>query len=434
MIAFWKKWFKKNASQGLVSVLASDYHLSSRQISPASLEVVRTLQEHGYEAYVVGGCVRDLLLGKTPKDFDVATNAKPEQVKKAFKRCRIIGRRFRLAHVLIKGDMIEVATFRGAKKTWSKRFHTNQKGVVLSDNQFGRLDEDAWRRDFSVNALYYDPISDNIIDYVEGLEAIKQREVRVLGDVQTRLREDPVRILRALRLYAQFDLTLEKHLAQSLSQESSFLKDVSSSRLYEELLKTLYRGFASKQLHALAQYGVLSRLIPEVARYWKQHGCFPAMVQEGLDNTDERIKNGLSINPAFLLSVMLWRAVQFYYEKRLDKKPPRLAMVQAMEQAIDDQCRATAIPKRIVGMMLEIWRMQYPLEHHRARSALVLLSQKRFRAAYDFLLLRAGQDDSLQNIADWWTTFQTVDVSEQKAMMAALPQPKKRKRKKRKHG
>lgn len=430
MRRFIQRLLSKNKSHS-ESVITTKHSLSPQKISSAALFVVKTLQEKGYKAYIVGGSIRDCLLGKEPKDFDVATNAKPEQVKKAFKRCRLIGRRFRLAHVLVKGDMIEVATFRGAKKSWSKRFHTNEKGVVLRDNQFGRMDEDAWRRDFSVNALYYDPIANTIVDYVGGLEAIEKKEVRVLGDIRTRLREDPVRILRALRIHSQFDLSLDRELSSSLTREASYLGDVASSRLYEELLKTLYRGLACKQLHALAHHDVLRYLIPDLASYWHEHDAFPPMVQEGLVNTDRRIKEGLSINPAFLLSVMLWRSVKVHQEDLADNKPPRVAMAQAMDRALDDQCKATAIPKRIVAMMLEIWRMQYPLEHHRARSAKVLLGQKRFRAAYDFLLLRAHQDNHLQPIAEWWTQFQEQDQEGQANMMALLPQPKRRKRSKR---
>ena len=406
---------------------AAEFGVQPDQISRAAREVVHELQQHGYEAYVVGGSIRDLLLGGKPKDFDVATSARPEQVKKVFRRCRLIGRRFRLAHVFIRGEMIEVATFRRAAKSWSRRFKKNASGLVLSDNQFGRMDEDAWRRDFSINALYYDPSRNLIIDHVHGLEDIEKKRVRILGDVKTRLREDPVRILRAIRVQAQFNLSLESQLEAHIQQEAHALKEVSSSRLYEELLKTLYRGCAKKQLEALATHQVLGYVIPELARQWQEHGCFADIVEHGLANTDKRIMQGLSINPAFLLSVMLWHPVQTYFRSFMSRKPARVAMTRAMDQAIDEQNLATAVPKRIVSMMLEIWRMQYPLEHHRARSALLLSSQKRFRAAYDFLLLRVDEAPDLKHIADWWTTFQEVDRDEQEAMMAALPQPKKRK-------
>ena len=420
----------KNAAIEPLRLAASEHGIVASDINRSALNVLSTLQQAGFHAYLVGGSVRDLLMQVAPKDFDIATNARPEQVKALFRNARLIGRRFRLVHVLFGREIIEVATFRRATKSRKGHFRTNQAGMVVRDNSYGRLQDDVMRRDFTVNALYYDAKTQEVVDYVGGVEDLKQGRFRSIGDSDVRYREDPVRILRAIRLMTKLGLHPDEDVAQHMPKLASCLTHISSSRLYEELLKMLYRGKALENVHILKKYQVLSQLLPVTAKLWQAKGELSPLSILALENTDARIRQGKSINPAFLLSVLLWETL-LQHEQVFREQGLRAAMAfrMAMDAVLETQCQATSIPKRITSMMREIWRMQFPLQHHRKRQAMVLLGQKRFRAAYDFMLLRAESGEAVQESADWWTAFQQADDADREAMIAQLPDPPKKRRK-----
>ena len=364
-----------------------------------------------------------MLMGITPKDFDVATNARPEEVKKLFRHCRLIGKRFRLAHVVFGREIIEVATFRKSASKHKKQVRTNGNGMLVSDNSFGRLEDDVWRRDFTVNALYYDARDEVVIDYVEGVKDLVHAQFRIMGDPATRYREDPVRMLRAIRLISKLSIQPDSATAEPLPKMAHLLAEISTSRLFEELLKMLYRGKALENVKLMADFGILPYLLPVTAKAMQKNGGLSPLSQLALNNTDDRINRGLSINPAFLLSVLLWELLQEREQFFLQQKHrPLIAFRMAIDDVLSEQLLVTSIPKRITLMMKEIWRLQFPLASFRHKQAHVLVRQKRFRAAYDFMLLRAESGELLQEVADWWTHYQTLNDEERLAFVATLPE------------
>jgi poly(A) polymerase len=398
-----------------------DFAINTRSISHNVKKVTQRLTETRYEAYLVGGGVRDLLLHKKPKDFDVATNATPEQVRKQFRNCRIIGRRFKLAHVYFKDEIIEVATFRAAHHSKKSETHLSDHGMILRDNNYGDLEEDAWRRDFTINALYYDLQNDIIVDYTGGLDDITARHIRIIGDAGQRYREDPVRMLRALRFAAKLDFTIEPHTEAPLAELKNLLWNIPPARLFEEVLKLFFTGHAYQAYQVLSKYDFLGLLFPQTDQCLKQDPQFKTLLEQALQNTDQRIAQDLSINPAFLLAVFLWGPFQTELkEQQKHEKKIFIALQNASEIIIRKQLETIAIPRRFTQIIKEIWDLQYRLPKRHGKRALQTLSLPRFRAAYDFLLLRASIDAKWQELANWWTEFQKVDADEQEAMIKSL--------------
>ena len=397
-----------------------DFTLNTNNSSSNVEKVTRRLSQAGYKAYLVGGGVRDLLLNRTPKDFDVATNATPEQVKKIFRNCRIIGRRFRLAHVYFRDDIIEVATFRAHQKKNDAAHRYSDEGMIMRDNIYGSLEEDAERRDFTINQLYYDIQNKTIIDYANGLEDINSKTIRILGDAATRYREDPVRMLRAIRFAGKLQFTIDEETSAPFVEQHKLIWNVASSRLYEEVLKLFFNKHAYNNYQTLIHYQLFETLFPQTKAFLKQMD-FQNLLTEALRNTDKRLRNQQSINPAFLFSVMLWHPFQ---EAIKDEKKQGHKLLFARERAankvVREQVDILGIPKRLTHTMKEIWDLQYRLPRRFGKHALRLLEHKRFRAGYDFLLLRAQVDNSLQELVDWWTEFQAVDEEKQLTMIAAL--------------
>ena len=407
-----------------------DAHSISREdISPNALKVLYRLHNAGYRACLVGGAVRDILLGLKPKDFDVATDASPEQVKQLFRNCRLIGRRFRLAHILYGREIIEVATFRG--------HHTQSSdGMILRDNVFGTIEEDAIRRDFTVNALYYDIADFSVQDFCNGMADLKQRLLRVIGDPETRYREDPVRMLRAIRLSVKLDLTIEPITAEPLNELSVLLNDVPNARLWDESHKLFLAGHSLNTFKQLETHHQLTSLLPQLceALETNNNAKFREFVEAALNNTDIRIRNDKSLNPAFLYACFLWQSVQDNIEiYRKEGFHPAEAMQKAQGHVISRQIESIAIPKRFTQVIREIWLMQHRLQFRRGKNLLALLSHPRFRAGYDFMLLRADIGEVKQDVAQWWTTIQTVDFDQQKKMLADINPKQKRRRKPKKN-
>jgi len=411
-----------------------EHGIAVRQLCPHATEVVRRLQEEGYEAYIVGGSVRDLLLGKVPKDYDVATDAIPEEVKTVFPRCRLIGRRFRLAHVRMGGTLIEVATFRGPQVS-DDDDHKHKNGRILRDNVWGCLEEDAVRRDFTVNALFLDPISGDIQDFVGGYKDLSERKLRLIGDAQTRYREDPVRLLRAARFVAKLGVELGDETGRPVKEMAPLLNDIPPARLFEEVCKLFMTGHASRTLEALQRFGLASALFPVLKAKGRSGKVITGpLMEQAMKNTDERIAVQKPVTPAFLLAALLWYPVRERADAlQAEGMQEYLALGQAADEVISKQVQRTAIPRRFSIITRQIWTMQPRFNHTHGRRAKSLMNERRFRAAYDFLLLRAVDDESLKDLCDHWTEAQKgvkLNVGQGDLPRENAPRSRRRRRRK----
>lgn len=408
----------------------NNHSVSKTDISPNALKVLNRLSSSGHEAYLVGGSVRDLLLHKSPKDFDVATGATPNQVKQLFRNARIIGRRFKLVHILYYREIIEVATFRGADKTETQ---VNHHGMVTQDNVYGTLEEDAWRRDFTVNSLYYNIADSTIIDFTGGVKDIQERQIRIIGHPQTRYQEDPVRMLRAIRFSAKLHFDIASETATGIHQLNHLIAQVSSSRLFEEMLKLYHCGEAETAHRLLEKYGLYQHLFPQLTKLLDSSYPINALTVFALENTDSRIRENKPVTPAFIYAILLWFPMVSRAEQlRQDGVDPLPALEQAMSLVIAEQNKVITIPKRHSQIIREIWLLQYRFARRTGNRAQHLLMHPRFRAAYDFLALRAFAGDESMALVEWWTTYQDADEATQAKMVAACstPSAKKTKRKK----
>ena len=427
---------KAPGQAGEPSVIPHSKHGIDRDtISSGSRRTVETLQGSGYAAYVVGGAVRDLLAGIKPKDFDVATNATPEQVRQCFRRSRIIGRRFQIVHVMMGQETIEVTTFRGHHgQQENHRAQTDDQGRVLRDNVFGSQKEDAARRDFTVNALYYDPVSETVVDYHHGLADLKQRTLRMIGDPATRYREDPVRMLRAVRLAAKLDFSIEPATRRPIGELAELVGNIPPSRLFDEMLKLLTSGQAVKCVQQLRAEGLHHGLLPMLDVILEQP-LGERFVMLALDNTDRRVRDGKPISPGFLFATLLWHEVLAKWEAlKAGGERPIPALFQAMDEVLDVQAEKLAITRRIAGDIKDIWSVQPRFEQRAGKRPYALLEQPRFKASLDFLLLRAESGEVDAELGEWWSDFLDADGETRAAML--LPQKpdekKKRRRRKRK--
>lgn len=402
-------------------IIPRDQHNVSRKlISHAAIRVMKQLNQHGYDAYLVGGGVRDLLLGGHPKDFDVATNAKPEQVKSLFRSARIVGRRFKIVHVRFGREIIEVTTFRGHHEA-----ARNEHGMVLRDNVFGTVHSDAVRRDFTVNALYYSLDGFAVHDYTGGLKDLEKRSLRIIGDPSTRYQEDPVRMLRAARFGAKLGFTLEKATAAPIRELAPLLGNIPPARLFEEVLKLFLNGSATAGFHLLREYELFGQLFPGTERILATgNEQALAMIELCMNNTDKRIRSGKSITPAFLFAAILW-PVQQAILANLKGMPRGQAFAQAASDAVGAQLARTAIPKRFIIPMREIWDMQHRLSLRSGNRATAMLEHPRFRAAYDFVLLREDAGEDLGGLGNWWTQFQSADEAERQRLISTVKSPGK---------
>jgi poly(A) polymerase len=400
-------------------VARGDHNISRANISPGALKVLYRLRDAGYQAFLVGGAVRDLLLGLHPKDFDIATNAHPEDVRRIFRNCRLIGRRFHLAHVRFGHEIIEVATFRAAHTEVDEDHGVDEvshraideSGRILRDNLYGTIEEDVWRRDFTANALYYSIEDFSIWDYVGGVPDAEDRVLRMIGDPETRYREDPVRMLRAARFAAKLDFTIHPGTEAPIHRLAYMLDAMPAARLFDETLKMLLAGHAASSFEWLIRLELLPHLMPDVAKALEAdpESSSARLVQLGLEGTDDRIRDDKSVTPAFLFAVLLWPAILRAAGANHGALPedPQI-LVSACDDVIGRQLRRIALPKRFSMPMRELIMLQTRFERRSGRRALRLLEHPRFRAAYDFLLLRAEAGEIDPEIAGWWTRLQQM--------------------------
>jgi poly(A) polymerase len=424
------------ASAQPVIIPRAAHSISRAQISPQALKVLYRLKDAGYQAFLVGGSVRDLLLGIVPKDFDVATNALPEEIRRVFRNCRLIGRRFRLAHVHFGDEIIETATFRAAaapeevddedhREVDDARAH-DESGRILRDNVYGSIDADVWRRDFTANALYYNIADFSVWDYVGGVADVEARVLRLIGDPVVRYREDPVRLLRAARFAAKLGFTLHADTRAPMDELAPLLAGVPAARLFDECQKLFLAGHAVAGFERLREFGLLPHLLPGVAAELERDpdGEGARLLRLGLAGTDERVAAERSVTPTFLFAVLLYGPIRRLAEQRAaEGVPAPVALGDAADQVIAETVRRVAVPKRFTLPLRELLALQPRFERRDGRRALALLAHPRFRAAYDFMMLRAEAGAVSRELADWWTEIQTLPHDDRVARVAAQQPP-----------
>jgi len=401
-----------------------DHNISRANISSAALKVLYRLKDGGYQSYLVGGSVRDLLLDRHPKDFDVATDATPEQIKALFSNSRIIGRRFRLVHVRYGREVIEVATFRApANDDADDHQIAEGSGRVLRDNVWGSFEDDVWRRDFTTNALYYDIRDFSVRDYVGGVDDIRAKQLRMMGDPEQRYREDPVRMLRAVRFAAKLGFEIEPNTAAPISELAPLLDNIPAARLYDEFGKMFQAGYALETWLKLKHFGLLHYLLPTTATWLEQSDDErrALFIESALANTDKRIANEQPVTPMFMFAVLLWGPVHARAQTLMDQE--KMSEVQALVAAGAELSAAQnvrlAVPKRFTYPMREIIQMQPRFQRRRGKRAESLLEHRRFRAAYDLMLLRTHLGEVDPDVAQWWTDVQELPENKQKLRFVA---------------
>jgi poly(A) polymerase len=392
-----------------------EHNVSRASISNNALKVLYRLRDAGFHAFLVGGGVRDLLLGREPKDFDIATDAHPEEVRRLFRNCRLIGRRFRLAHVYFGRDVVEVATFRASGDETEpgeeddSLLLLDQEGRILRDNRYGSIEDDVWRRDFTANALYYNIADFSIWDYTGGVDDIRAGLLRLIGEPAARYREDPVRLLRAVRFAAKLGFRIDAATEAPLRSMAGLLDSVPAARLFDEVLKLFLSGHAVASYELLRHYGLFRQLFPAVDALVDSAAgdAHRALVLKGLSNTDQRVSQDEPVTAVFLFSLLLWGPVRGLAAKlEAAGEPPLQALLLAADEVADAQLRRVAIPRRITTPMKELMAMQLRLQRTRGRRVLGMVAHPRFRAAYDFLLLRVAVGDADPALAEFWTGLQ----------------------------
>lgn len=419
----------------------AEHDVSRANISRNALKVLYRLKDAGHQAFLVGGGVRDLLLGRRPKDFDIATDARPEQVRALFSNGRLIGRRFRLAHIRFGRDLIEVATFRGTTPSrggdQEQVFH--ESGRIIADNVYGTIEEDAWRRDFTVNALYYNIADFSIWAFAGGLDDLRARRLRLIGDPETRYTEDPVRMLRAARFAAKLEFDIHPDSAAPIPGMAALLDDVPPARLFDEFLKMFQSGHALASYRHLRRLGLFRHLFPDTDRWLDDPDCADnaLMIERALENTDRRVAAGQPVTPMFLFGVFLWRAVQARAAEiraETDDQSVAQAMIVATAEIGTRQAQRIALPRRFGFPMREMLQLQPRFENRQGRRAMNLLAHRRFRAAYDLMLLRASVGEVEQEIADFWTAVQEQSADEQRQSFGATGRRRRPARRRRRSG
>jgi poly(A) polymerase len=413
------------------TIPADRHGIRREQVSPGARRTCETLQKAGFRAYVVGGAVRDLIASIDPKDYDVATDATPDEVRDLFRRSRIIGRRFQIVHVMQGPETLEVSTFRAAHDADTIK---DEHGRVLRDNVWGSIEEDAARRDFTMNALYYDPTSELVLDYHHGVEDIQRKTLRMIGDPRARFREDPVRMLRAVRLSAKLGLRLDPKVQAPIREMADLIENVPAARVFDEMLKLLFSGHAVECVKRLRDEGLHHGLLPLLDVILEQP-MGEKFVMLSLANTDARVRADKSVSPGFLFATLLWHEVLASWEKRKNAGEPSMpAMYTAMDEVLDQQAEKLAITKRIAGDIKDIWSLQPRFEKRAGRAPARLVEQPRFRAAWDFLVLRAESGEAPKELANWWDEFAHASHEHREEILLPDTGPKKRRRRSRGRG
>ncbi|MDQ5883875.1 MAG: poly(A) polymerase [Pseudomonadota bacterium] len=430
IIKFFKKLLKTSSPTSSstpveFTIPRNQHHVSKSEININALQVINKLNHHGYETYLVGGSVRDLLLRKVPKDFDVSTSATPQQIKKLFRNARIIGRRFKLVHITFGREIIEVSTFRSNQP--DEQVQTNEKGMVIRDNVYGNLEQDSWRRDFTINSLYYNINDGSIVDYTGGFKDVKAKRIHMIGQADTRYQEDPVRMLRAIRFAAKLHFVIAEDTAEPMFRLGHLIQHVSNARLFDEVAK-LWQCYESKRVFELLQhYELFKYLFPLTVTSLKVNPHAQEFIENAFENTDARMREQKPTTPAFLFAVLLWYPMRDYAQELIEKEQlhPLVAIEQAMNKVLNEQSRIISIPRRFTQIIREIWLLQYRFSKRIGQKPFILMSHARFRAAYDFLLLRAIAQDEKIELAQWWTQFQESSETEQLEMIEALETDKR---------
>jgi len=414
---------KPTNHSGTPRVIPRHEHAISRNaISPNALKVLYRLNNAGFSAYLVGGCVRDILLNRRPKDFDVATNALPEEIRKLFKNCCLIGKRFRLAHILFGKEVIEVATFRSPHKEGQEQHGHTHKGMIIRDNVYGSIEEDAWRRDFTVNALYYNIADFSVLDYTNGMEDLKNHTLRMIGNPEHRFHEDPVRLLRAARFAGKLDLKFSKETEAPLLELSYLLQHVSGARLYQEVLKFFQEGATLPTFRLMQKYQFFHSLFPATALALKEEQALK-LLEDALANTDQRAQEGKTVSPTFLFAVFLWHPIaQQMKQNESETLPPYPALEKAIRSVLREQTKILTIPRRLQMAIHDICLLQHRLTCRHGQTPHRLLNHPRFRAAYDLLLLRAGSGESIQELGTWWMQFYAGTHTQRETMIKEIHQ------------
>jgi len=411
-----------------VVLTAAEHGIDPKLLSSNAIRVTSSLQEAGFKAFVVGGAVRDLLLGVKPKDFDIATNATPEQVKRLFRRAFIIGKRFQIVHVMFGQDLLEVTTFRGAGATNAPK---DEHGRVLRDNNFGPQHEDAMRRDFTINAMYYDPATQEVLDYHGGIADIRDKTLRIIGQPEARYREDPVRMLRVVRFAAKLQFTIEPATREPIPLMAPLIDNVPAARVFDEMLKLLMSGHALACLQQLRKEGLHHGLLPLLDVVLEQP-IGMKFVTLALESTDNRIKAGKGVSPGFLFASLLWhQVVEKWTAYKAAGESPIPALHLAADDVLESQTEKLALQRKIGSDMRDIWSMQPRFERRNGKAPYKLLEHLRFRAGYDFLLLRCQSGEIDMDIGEWWTAFYEGDEVERERLLttaAQAPSGAKRKR------
>lgn len=432
------KVFGKKSASG-PRILPLEVHgIRREQVQSCALKTTRALREAGYAAFIVGGAVRDLLLGREPKDFDVATDATPDEVKRVFRRARLIGRRFQIVHVYCGADLIEVTTFRAAmpqaEDDEDESRVTAEDGMLLRDNVFGNQEEDAARRDFTVNALYYDPEKQEVWDWHGGFDDARKKVLRMIGDPAQRFREDPVRMLRAARFAAKLEFHIDPATRAPIAELAPMLERIPASRLFDEMMKLLLSGHAERGVRQLRAEGLHHGILPMLDAILDDPDR-QKFIHAALHDTDERVRNGHSASPAFMLACLLWFDMRAEWKRNQGAgQSTQPALYDAMDAVLDRQRDALAFPRRFDGTIKEIWALQSRFEHRSGARPYRLLDHPRFRAGYDFLLIRAQGDDATAELSDWWTRFQDADSDEQAHMLLPVQAGEGKRRRRRRSG
>jgi len=415
------KVFGRKTDPGPRILPLEDHGIRREQVPSCALKTTRALREAGYTAFVVGGAVRDLLLGREPKDFDIATDARPEEVKRVFRRARLIGRRFQIVHVYCGADLIEVTTYRAASPQVEDEEDesrvTAEDGMLLRDNVFGSQEEDAARRDFTINALYYDPERQEVWDWHGGVEDARHKVLRMIGDPARRFREDPVRMLRAARFAARLDFRIDPATRAPIAELAPMLERIPASRLFDEMMKLLLSGHAERGVRQLRAEGLHHGILPMLDAILDDAER-QSFLHAALHDTDERVRHGQSASPAFMLACLLWFDMRAEWRRNKETgQSAQPALYDAMDAVLERQRDALAFPRRFDGTIKEIWALQARFEQRSGARPYRLLDHPRFRAGYDFLLIRARGGDAEPELADWWTRFQDADKDTQADML-----------------
>ncbi len=408
--SFFKKFKKSKKSNFEIDFKKIDISL----ISVHAIKTIQVLEENGFEAYLVGGAVRDLLFGIKPKDFDVVTNATPDQIHHLFRRSRLIGRRFKLVHVIYGREIIEVSTYRSQQKEILQA----DGSIVKDDNHYGTIEEDAVRRDFTINAMFYSPSNHKLVDFHDGLDDLNRGIIRIIGNAEQRYQEDPIRILRAFRVCAKLNMALNETSRAPIKKLVPLLHDIPHSRLFDEVIKFFLTGHALNSYRVMQDENIYSQFFLGPESELKDIDLF---ISNGLKNTDLRINQDKSCNPSFLFSFLLWHQVNVLWDRyKLELKHSIAGLNQAIDEVIETQIKLFPIHKRFTITMKEIWRLQPRFENQSPKKIYRLLLHPRFRAAYDFMLLRCESNQLDKNIGIWWTSFIDADHHEKSLMVKQL--------------